>query len=117
MSIRGKYADIFWFSLFHEIGHLLLHRKKGVYVDSENETINKDQEKEANKFALDILISEMEYKNFVTKFKMFKDINMLKSFAKKNGVIDGIVVGRLQNDEVVGRNQLNGLRNKYEWVN
>lgn len=117
MSIRGKYADIFWFSLFHEIGHLLFHRKKGVYVDSKHETINKQQEKEANKFASDILISETNYNNFVDKFKMLKDINMLKSFAKKNGVINGIVVGRLQNDEIIGRNQLNSLRNKYEWVN
>ena len=117
MSIRGKYADIFWFSLFHEIGHLLLHRKKGVYVDSKNETINKDQEKEANKFASDILISETEYNDFVTRFKMFKDINILKTFSKKNGVINGIVVGRLQNDGVIGRNELNSLRNKYEWVN
>lgn len=117
MSIRGKYADIFWFSLFHEIGHLLLHRKKGVYVDSENEIINKDQEKEANKFASDVLILETEYKDFVKNFKIFRDINILKSFAKKNGVIDGIVVGRLQNDEIINRSQLNGLRNKYEWVN
>ncbi|MCF7820300.1 MAG: HigA family addiction module antidote protein [Candidatus Pacebacteria bacterium] len=116
MSIRGKYADIFWFSLFHEIGHLLLHRKKGIYVNSENETINKEQEKEANKFASDILISETEYHNFVEKFKMFRDVDILKSFAKKNGVIDGVVVGRLQNDEIIGQNQLNNLRNKYEWV-
>jgi len=117
MSIRGKYADIFWFSLFHEIGHLLLHRKKGVYVDSKNETINTEQEKEANKFASDILISETEYNNFVEKFKMSRDIDMLKSFSKKNGVFNGIVVGRLQNDEIIGRNQLNSLRNKYKWVN
>jgi HTH-type transcriptional regulator/antitoxin HigA len=117
MSIRGKYADIFWFSLFHEIGHLLLHRKKGVYVDFENENINKDQEREANNFASEILIPEMEYKNFVTKFKTLRDINILKSFAKNNGVINGIVVGRLQNDEIIGRHQLNSLRNKYEWLN
>ncbi|MDA3802743.1 MAG: HigA family addiction module antitoxin [Patescibacteria group bacterium] len=117
MSIRGKYADICWFSLFHEIGHLLLHRKKGVYVDFENENINKDQEREANNFASEILIPEMEYKNFVTKFKTLRDINILKSFAKNNGVINGIVVGRLQNDEIIGRHQLNSLRNKYEWLN
>jgi HTH-type transcriptional regulator/antitoxin HigA len=116
MSIRGKYADIFWFSLFHEIGHLLLHRKKGVYVDSENKTINTEQEKEANKFASNILISETKYNNFVEKFNLFRDVEMLKTFARKNGVIDGIVVGRLQNDGVVGQNQLNGLRNKYEWT-
>ncbi len=24
-SIRGKWADILWCSLFHEMGHLLLH--------------------------------------------------------------------------------------------
>jgi HTH-type transcriptional regulator/antitoxin HigA len=116
MSIRGKYADIFWFSLFHELGHLLLHRKKDIYIDSEDEKVNKKQEDQANKFASDILILEMEYKNFVEKFKMFRDINALKLFAKKNGVINGIVVGRLQNDEVIGRNQLNSLRDKYEWI-
>ncbi len=117
MSIRGKYADIFWFSLFHEIGHLLLHRKKGVYIDSENEVINKLEEKEADKFASNMLISEIEYKNFVEKFKMSRNIDMLKSFSKKNGIIDGIIVGRLQNDEIIGRNQFNALRYKYEWGN
>ncbi len=117
MSIRGKYADIFWFSLLHEIGHLLLHRKREIYVNLENENINKDQEREANKFALEFLIPEAEYKSFVKKFRIFKNINALKTFARKNGVIDGIVVGRLQNDQIIDRNQLNSLRNKYEWVN
>ncbi len=117
MSIRYKYADIFWFSLFHEIGHLLLHRKKGIYVDRENENMNKEQEREANKFASEILIPEIEYKNFVAKFKMLRDVNILKLFAKKNSITDGVIVGRLQNDEIIGRHQLNSLRNKYEWVN
>lgn len=116
MSIRGKYADIFWFSLFHEIGHLLLHRKKEVYIDIENNGVNKEQEEQANKFASESLIPEIEYSSFITKFRMVKDIEMLKIFAKNIGVINGVVVGRLQNDQVIGRNQLNGLRNMYEWV-
>lgn len=117
MSIRGKYADIFWFSLFHELGHLLLHRKKDIYIDSADERVNKEQEDQANKFASECLISELEYNSFVSKFKTFRDINLLKSFAKKNEVIEGVVVGRLQNDEIIGRNQLNDLRDKYEWIN
>jgi len=116
MSIRGKYADIFWFSLFHELGHLLLHRKKDVYIDSENEEVNKKQEDQANKFASESLIPESECNSFTAKFKIYKDIETLKRFAKKQGVINGIVVGRLQNDQVIGRNQLNSLRDKYEWV-
>lgn len=117
MSIRGKYADIFWFSLFHELGHLLLHRKKDVYIDSEDEEADKKQEDQANKFASECLIPESEYNSFVSKFRIFANIESLKLFARKNGVINGILVGRLQNDQIIGRNQLNSLRNKYEWVN
>jgi HTH-type transcriptional regulator/antitoxin HigA len=117
MSIRGKYADIFWFSLFHELGHLLLHRKKDIYINSEDEKVNKEQEDQANKFASECLIPELEYNSFVNKFKMFANIESLKLFARKNGVTNGILVGRLQNDQIIGRNQLNNLRDKYEWVN
>lgn len=28
ISLRGSFADVIWFSLFHEIGHILLHGKK-----------------------------------------------------------------------------------------
>lgn len=117
MSIRGKYADIFWFSLFHELGHLLLHRKKDIYINSEDEKVNKEQEDQANKFASECLIPELEYNSFVNKFKMFANIESLKLFARKNGVTNGILVGRLQNDQIIGRNQLNNLRDKYEWIN
>jgi hypothetical protein len=48
---------------------------------------------------------------------MFADIESLKLFARKNGVTNGILVGRLQNDQIIGRNQLNSLRDKYEWIN
>jgi HTH-type transcriptional regulator / antitoxin HigA len=115
MSIRYKYADIFWFSLFHEIGHLLLHRKKEIYIKSVSENISSKEEEQANKFAAESLISESEYRSFVTKFVAHGDVSSLKTFAQRNGVIDGIVIGRLQNDEIINRNQLNYLRKKYEW--
>ena len=33
MSLFNKYADIFWFTLFHEIGHILKHGKKASFID------------------------------------------------------------------------------------
>ena len=33
MTIRGSFSDIFWFSLFHEIAHILLHQKKQVFLE------------------------------------------------------------------------------------
>lgn len=117
MSIRGDYADIFWFSIFHEIGHLLLHRKKEVYIDSEIQFSAKEEENEANKFAADLLIPKNEYDSFVKDFKISKDLKALKLFAKKNSVFEGIVIGRLQNDTIIKRSQFNYLRNTYQWAN
>ena len=36
MSIRYRWADVFWFSLFHEIGHLLLHDRSSVFIEKQN---------------------------------------------------------------------------------
>ena len=36
ITIRGRWADMFWFSLFHEIGHILLHSKQQVYIESDD---------------------------------------------------------------------------------
>ena len=34
MSIRGSWADIFWFSLFHELAHILLHDKRMTFIEA-----------------------------------------------------------------------------------
>jgi HTH-type transcriptional regulator/antitoxin HigA len=117
MSSRGKYADIFWFSLFHELGHLILHRKKDVYIDPGAGKVDKELEDQANKFAAECLIPGSEYNSFASQFKISADIRSLKALAKKYGVTSGIVVGRLQNDQIIGHDQLNSLRDKYEWTN
>lgn len=52
MSIRGKWADIFWFSLFHEIGHILLHPKKTFIDQDQVHPELARQEKEADEFAV-----------------------------------------------------------------
>lgn len=34
MTIRGSWADIFCFSLFHELGHILLHGKRQTFLEN-----------------------------------------------------------------------------------
>lgn len=107
LSDRGKKDDILWFTLFHEIAHLVKHSKKEIYVDLENAETN-DIENEADEYARNILIPPEKYNNFINNRKIFTE-SMIKDFAKENGVSTGIVVGRLQKDKKVGWSQFGSL--------
>ena len=54
MTVRGKAADKFWFSLFHEIGHIVLDHinKNGT---------NDMRESDADNFAKNILIPNDDF--------------------------------------------------------
>lgn len=58
LSTRGKKIDIFWFNLFHELCHVLKHGKKKLYINDKDIISNMDQEKEADEFAKNILLSQ-----------------------------------------------------------
>lgn len=77
MTVRGKDADKFWFSLFHEIGHIVLDHinKNGT---------NDMRESDADNFAKNILIPNDDFYKFV-KNKDFKEVT-LKKFAKAEGM-------------------------------
>lgn len=117
MSVRGKYFDIFWFSLFHEIAHLLLHHKKDVHIDFGENGFNKEQEAQADNFASDFLIPKEEFTDFRERFSRLKNIGLIETFARKIGASQGIIVGRLQHEKIIAPNQLNSLRSKCEVIN
>ena len=107
ISDRGKKDDILWFTLFHEIAHLIKHSKKEVFIDLENGESN-DIEKEADDYAKNILIPAEMYSSLINNTHTFSD-SIIKEFAKNNKVSTGIVVGRLQKDGLVGWNKFNNL--------
>ena len=107
LSDRGKKDDILWFTLFHEIAHLIKHSKREVFVDLENAETN-DIESEADEFAKNTLIPDNIYNEFV-KSNVFYNENVIKDFSKKNNISTGIIVGRLQKDGIIGWNQFNNL--------
>jgi HTH-type transcriptional regulator/antitoxin HigA len=107
LSFRYKREDVLWFTFFHEAGHILLHGKRQVFVDSGKFT-GEPEEEQANRFAADLLIPQKPLKKFVDEGAMSE--RDVVRFARDVGVDPGIVVGRLQNDKKIKHSHLNGLR-------
>jgi HTH-type transcriptional regulator/antitoxin HigA len=117
LSLKGSYADIFWFSLFHELAHLLLHDKREIFLeDGYDDPALEKQEEEADCFARDFLIDPTVFEKFIDKNHFSKDA--VEVFAKECDVLPSIVVGRLMHEKLVRYNNiyLNGLRIRYKWT-
>lgn len=95
MTFRQKKADIFWFTLFHEIGHLLNGDGKTKFIDFES--VESTQEKKADEFAENKLINKVAYQSFVKKSDF--SISSIKQFAKSQNILPCIVIGRLQKEK------------------
>lgn len=116
LTIRHKYNDIFWFSLFHEIGHILSHEKRSFNVDFRENGVKEEKEVEADKLAADTLIPPDLYPRIVNVVRQRNFSNaLIKAFATMAGVHPAIVVGRLQHDKLLPPN-FNSLRERFEWV-
>lgn len=106
LTVRGKDADKFWFSLFHELAHIVLG-----HVGQANGT-TEDDEKAADKWSSDTLISFDDFEAFKEK-KDYSQKSVLQ-FAKAQGIAPGIVVGRMQLEGMIKYSMLNNLKEKYE---
>lgn len=105
MTLRGKDADKFWFSLFHEIGHILLGHLSQDSVDDSAEIA-------ADQFAKNTLISQETFDSFTNRGVFSKEAVI--EFADRIGVAPGIVVGRLQKEGYIAFSWYNDLKIKYE---
>ena len=110
MTIRGGYADIFWFSLFHEIAHIINGDIKNIYIDFSDTQDTK--ENFANECAANFLISKESYSKFVLENKY--DLNSIFSLAKENNVKPYICLGRLMNDHHLSWSKYNKYRERYK---
>lgn len=96
MTIRGSYADVFWFTLFHEIGHLINDDIiNNQLIDYEISKSN--VEDKADEFARNTLINEKAYNRFLEKEEINK--KSIIEFAKTQNIEPFIVVGRIQKEK------------------
>jgi addiction module HigA family antidote len=119
LSLRYKTDDHFWFSFFHEAGHILLHSKREIFLELDKKQTDK-KEKEADNFAADFLIPAKELDDFISKNKIIKhkqnenkiSKEVIKIFAQSLEIAPGIVVGRLQKEEFLPYTHCNDLKQK-----
>lgn len=114
LSLRHKSDDHFWFTLFHECGHVLSRGRRRDYLDSGEQDDLSNEEQAANRFARDLLINPDAYDEFCSA-GIFNTA-VVRAFAKTQAVAPGIVVGRLQTDGWLERNALNSLKKSLTWI-
>lgn len=98
LTLRGKKDGQFWFTLFHELGHVLLHRDGKTHVHPVDADAGGDDlaEAEANEFSSDVLIPPAH----AEELQLLRSKEQVREFASKIGVSPGIVVGRLWHDRL-----------------
>jgi len=111
-SFRFRTDDHFWFSLFHELGHLLLHDCSSIFLE-EADLITTHEEDEANEFATQTLVPPAYQDEMLN---LPADYRAIMRFAKRIGISHGIVVGQLQHYKVLAPNKFNSLKIRYSWV-
>lgn len=116
LSFRYLTDDQFWFTFFHEAGHLLLHSQDGLIIEGKPDDIwdepAQKRESEANKFAEDILMPE-EFRYQLSRIPLHK--RGIIKFAMDVGVSPGIIVGQLQFSGRVKPNLYNSFKRRYKW--
>ena len=122
LSFRHLTDDHFWFTFFHEAGHLLLHGERNLFTAALNrkpiwileglEAENSEEEQQANHFAARCLIPD----NFQQQlFELPISHTHIVRFAVQLGISPGIVVGQLQHLGRIGFDQMNSLKRRYTW--
>ncbi len=101
LSLRGRWAEAFWFTFFHEAAHILLHSKKRTFIDDDQGS--DELEAEADRFALDFLIPQ----EYLPKLPTLRTAADVRRFAAEIGVGTGIVAGRLHKENLIPKNWFN----------
>lgn len=124
LTTRYKKDDQLWFTFFHEIGHVLLHRERQSFVidnaagDMGDEVVDPEMakcEEEADRFAADTLIPPAALAEFLRWHGKTLTNDEIHDFAQSVGVGPGIVVGRLQHDGVLEHWRGNDLKQTLNW--
>jgi addiction module HigA family antidote len=115
LSLRYRWEDVFWFSFFHEAAHVLLHRKRGVFIevapkDRSSDAVDLDLEHEADRFAAHTLIPAVHNRRLRAL-----TLPEVDAFAQQLGIAPAIVVGRLQHERHLPYSHGNDLRRRFRF--
>lgn len=111
LSVRGKKADIFWFTFFHELAHLINHSTQEFHINYNGN----GEEYEADIIASNYLIPDEKYQEFINSYN-YKDKNQIIDYSEEIGIAPCILVGRLLHDGLIRYQYYDDLRPSFEIV-
>jgi HTH-type transcriptional regulator/antitoxin HigA len=99
LTLRLDRIDNFWFTLMHELAHLVLGHE-GSYIDDTGDAscVRDSREKRADRLASDWLVPPAAYRRFLRERGSRYPLRAVEDFAASIGRHSGIVVGRLHFD-------------------
>ncbi len=100
ISSMSTKADTFWFTLFHEISHVLMEHKREMLINVEGV-----EDDEANSMAADMLIPKDQWKRFISAHDFSE--TAIFAFAQKVDILPCIVLCRLHKEKYLQYNVLN----------
>ncbi len=107
---RYDRLDNFWFTIAHEIGHILMHIKNenDMFIDDLKVDDNSEIEKEANDFASDILKTK-DILNYFNEYKHYTSAFRVKHASSDLNIHQSIIIGILKYYKILSYNRLNQL--------
>lgn len=113
LTLRYDRLDNFWFVLFHEIAHIILHLSDdldAIFDDLDSKV--EGFEKEADEFALDSLIPKEIWRTSLVRFRASE--KTISNQAKVLGINSALVAGRIRREtgqynqfnELIGQNKV-----------
>jgi HTH-type transcriptional regulator/antitoxin HigA len=102
IQLTGRYNrnDSFWFTFFHEAGHILLHGKKDVFLEKvEYSDKDLEKEQEADYFACKWTLTYEEEAEILAAAPLSEED--IREFAKQFNTHPAIIIGRLQHKKLI----------------
>lgn len=100
LSARYKQNDRFWFTFFHEAGHIILHGRKYISIEGvQHEAANDNKEVEADEFAVKWTFSQEEEQEVLRHGKLNEQD--ILDFARKFGTHPAMIIGRFQHKKLL----------------
>lgn len=124
LTLRYDRVDSFWFTLMHELGHILLHSSSeagGFFDDLDLESSDDPFEAEADAFAIETLIPMEEWKR--SPASRLRSPEAVLHLAKKLGINPAIVAGKMRHEwkayrlftNLVGHRQVRQCFSEVSW--
>ncbi|MEX2170582.1 MAG: ImmA/IrrE family metallo-endopeptidase [Pirellulales bacterium] len=107
LSLRSERIDGFWFTLCHELAHIVNGDKspldtKLVGSDRQPTSEKPEMEQIADRWASEFLVPTNEIDSFILRVRPLYSKVRINQFANRLGIHPGIIVGQLQHRQEIG---------------